>query len=143
MNKMNLSFKSHIENESFARTAVLAFLMPLHPNIDEMMEIKTLIAEAVTNAMIHGYEDNSEGMIRIEVGYDENSLITMIISDKGKGITDIEQAMEPLFTTKGDLERSGMGMTIMETFADSFDVISLPKEGTKIVIQKQLGITRE
>ena len=138
MNKMSLKFKSRVENEAFARTAALAFLMPLNPSVDEIMEIKTLVAEAVTNAIIHGYEGNPEGMVKLEIGYEQNNLITLIISDTGEGIEDVEQAMQPLFTTKENLERSGMGMSIMDTFSDSFDVISQPKEGTTIVIQKQL-----
>lgn len=138
MNKMCLTFKSRVENEAFARTSALAFLMPLNPNVDEIMEIKTLVAEAITNAIIHGYEGNPDGLVKLEIGYEKNNLVTLIISDKGVGIEDVDQAMQPLFTTKENLERSGMGMTIMNTFSDSFDVISQPKEGTTIVIQKQL-----
>ncbi len=138
MNKMCLKFKSRIENEAFARTSALAFLMPLNPNVDEVMEIKTIIAEAVTNAIIHGYEMNPEGIIKLEMGYDDHRLVTIIISDHGVGISDIDLALQPLYTSKEELERSGMGMTIMESFSDSFDVISTQKEGTTLVIQKQL-----
>ena len=138
MNKMCLTFKSRIENEAFARTSAIAFLMPLNPSVDEVMEIKTIVAEAVTNAIIHGYEGSREGIVKLEIGYEVNSLVTIIVTDKGCGINDIDQCLQPLYTSKSELERSGMGMTIMDTFSDSFDVISTPKEGTTVVIQKQL-----
>ena len=140
MNKMTLTFSSKVENEVFARTSAIAFLMPLQPNMEEIMEIKTILAEGIVNAMIHGYEGASHGCITLEIAYDKHKLITMIISDEGKGIENIEQAMQPLYTTKKYLERSGMGMTIMSSFADSFDIISKINEGTKIIIQKQIGI---
>lgn len=138
MNKVTLKFKSHMENEAFARISAIAFLAPLNPTIDEIMEIKTIVSEAVTNAIIHGYDSNPNKTIKLEIGYDVNHCVTMIISDTGHGIENIHQAMQPLFTTKQELERSGMGMTIMQTFSDSFDVISCLNEGTSVVIQKQL-----
>ena len=138
MNQVTLKFKSRMENESFARISACAFLSPLNPTFEEMMEIKTIVSEAVTNAILHGYDSNPNKIIKLELGYDDNSCVTMIISDSGNGIDDIKQAMEPLYTSKSELERSGMGMTIMQTFSDSFDVISCPKEGTSVVIQKQL-----
>lgn len=138
MNKMTLKFRSRLENEAFARVSVCAFLSPLNPTIEELMEIKTIVSEAVTNAIIHGYDSNPNKLVKVEVGYDTNQCVTMIISDTGNGIEDVEKAMEPLYTTKAQMERSGMGMTIMQTFSDSFDVISCLKEGTSVVIQKQL-----
>lgn len=138
MNKVTLKFKSRMENESFARISACAFLSPLNPTFEEMMEIKTIVSEAVTNAILHGYDSNPSKTVKLEIGYDANCCVTMIISDTGSGIEDIKQAMEPLYTSKSELERSGMGMTIMQTFSDSFDVISCPKEGTSVVIQKQL-----
>lgn len=138
MNKCTLKFKSKMENESFARICACSFLSALNPTFDELMEIKTIVSEAVTNAIIHGYDSNPNKMIKLEIAYDNNRCITMIISDKGNGIENVEKAMEPLFTTKLKEERSGMGMTIMQTFSDSFDVISRLKEGTSVVIQKQL-----
>lgn len=138
MNKMSCRFKSCLENESFARAAAMAFLLPLNPSIDEMMEIKTIISEAVSNAILHGYEGREDEMIKLEIGYEQNGLVTMIISDKGIGIDDVSLALQPLYTTKQAMERSGMGMTIMQSFSDSFDVISKVKEGTTLVIQKQL-----
>lgn len=142
MNKVTLKFKSRMENESFARISACAFLSPLNPTFEELMEIKTIVSEAVTNAIIHGYDSNPNKMIKLEIAYDINNCITMIISDTGNGIENIEQAMEPLYTTKSKEERSGMGMTIMQTFSDSFDVISCLKEGTSVVIQKQLQRTK-
>lgn len=138
MNKVTLKFKSRMENEAFARIATVSFLAPLNPTFEEMMEIKTIVSEAVTNAIIHGYESNPNKMVKLEIGYDKNRCVTMIISDTGNGICDIEQAIQPLYTTKAELERSGMGMTIMQSFSDSFDVISCLHEGTSVVIQKQL-----
>lgn len=141
MNKMTLKFKSRMENESFARISACSFLSPLNPSFEELMEIKTIVSEAVTNAIIHGYDSNPSRTVKLEIGYDQNDCVTMIISDTGKGIENIEKAMEPLYTTKADMERSGMGMTVMQTFSDSFDVISCLKEGTSVVIQKQLHKT--
>lgn len=140
MNKMSCKFKSRAENEAFARTIALSFLMPLNAAAEEMMEIRTLVSEGVTNAIIHGYEGNREKMVKLEIGYDDHGLITIIITDKGKGIGDIDQALEPLYTSKKSSERSGMGMTIMQTFSDSFDIISAENEGCTIVIQKQLHV---
>ena len=138
MNKVTLKFKSRMENEAFARIAAVSFLSPLNPTFEEMMEIKTIVSEAVTNAILHGYESNPNKIVKLEIGYDKNRCVTMIISDSGCGISDINQAIQPLFTTKQELERSGMGMTIMQSFSDSFDVISSLQEGTSIVVQKKL-----
>lgn len=138
MNKMTLTFPSRMENESFARTSAIAFLLPLQLTTQEVMEIKTIIAEGVVNAIIHGYEGKNDKPIHVEIGYDDSKLVTIIISDSGVGIVDIQQAMEPMYTSKKELERSGMGMSIMSTFADSFDCFSKVNHGTKLVIQKQL-----
>ena len=142
MNKCTIKFKSKMENESFARICTCSFLAPLNPTVDELMEIKTIVSEAVTNAIIHGYDSNPNKMVKLEIAYDINRCITLIITDKGNGIENVEKAMEPLYTTKLAEERSGMGMTIMQTFSDSFDVITSLKEGTSIVIQKQLQNTQ-
>ena len=142
MNKCTIKFKSKMENESFARICACSFLAPLNPTIDELMEIKTIVSEAVTNAIIHGYDSNPNKMVKLEIAYDINRCITLIITDKGNGLENVEKAMEPLYTTKLAEERSGMGMTIMQTFSDSFDVITSLKEGTSIVIQKQLQNTQ-
>ena len=138
MNEMTLRFLSNPVNEPFARTSIVAFLMPLNPSVEEIMEIKTMIAEAVTNAMIHGYEGHEDGWIEIKAVYDEAGILDLTIKDEGCGIEDIELAMQPLYTSKAYLERSGMGMTIMDTFADDFKVNS--SEGNCCIVQmpKQL-----
>lgn len=138
MNKMHLKFLCKEENDAFARTCVSSFIMPLDPTLEDLMEIKTIVSEAVVNAMIHGYEYDESKYISIECGY-EKDLLTIIIGDEGKGIEDIELAKQPLYTTKEDLERSGMGLTIIENFADSLDIISAKDKGTQIVVQKQLN----
>lgn len=139
MNKMSCQFKSCLENESFSRTCAMSFLLPLNPSVDEMMEIKTIVSEAVSNAIIHGYDGREDEIIHLEIGYDHNRLVTILVSDKGVGIEDVDMALQPLYTTKGILERSGMGLTIIQSFSDSFEIISNVKEGTTLVIQKQLG----
>lgn len=138
MNEMTMRFLSRLENEPFARTSIIAFLMPLNPSVDEVMEIKTMVAEALTNAMIHGYEGNVDGWIELHVQYDEQHTIEISVQDEGCGIDDLNLAMQPLYTTKGHLERSGMGMTIMDTFADEFHVISSKGHGCKVFLRKTL-----
>lgn len=138
MNEMTLRFLSNPVNEPFARTSIVAFLMPLNPSVEEIMEIKTMIAEAVTNAMIHGYEGNEDGWIEIRAAYDEAGMLDLTVKDEGCGIEDIELAMQPLYTSKAYLERSGMGMTIMDTFADDFQVNSSAGNGCIVQMRKQL-----
>lgn len=136
-NKMQLEFLSRSENESFARVAVASFISPLDPTLDEMTEIKTVVSEAVTNAIIHGYQNEPNHYIKITCTID-NQEVTLRIEDKGIGIEDIETAREPLYTSKPELERSGMGFTIMENFMDKFEIISRPGEGTIVEMSKQL-----
>lgn len=138
MNRMTLSFDAKLENEAFARTSAVAFLMPLNPTVDEIMEIKTILAEAVVNCMIHGYQGREEGQVRVSVSYDETHRVTIEVQDSGVGIEDITLARQPLYTTHADLERSGMGMTIMESFSDEFEICSHPGEGTTVRLVKQL-----
>lgn len=138
MNEMTLRFLSRLENEPFARTSIIAFLMPLNPNVDEVMEIKTMVAEAITNAMIHGYDGRMDGWVEVSVAYDEARSIVISVKDEGCGIADIDLAMQPLYTTKGHLERSGMGMTIMNTFADEFHVESTQGKGCTLTLRKTL-----
>ena len=121
-NYMKLEFSSKSTNESFARVVVAAFASQLDPTIEEISDIKTAVSEAVTNAVIHGYE-NGEGMVTIEAIIEENE-IKIIVEDSGKGIDDLKIAMEPFYTSKPELERSGMGFTVMETFMNSLEVIS-------------------
>jgi len=133
-NKMQLEFLSKSANESFARVTVAAFASQLDLNIEELADIKTAVSEAVTNCILHAY-DTSEGIIKIEAALTKNSL-EIEISDRGKGIDNIEMAKEPLYTTKPDLERSGMGFTIMESFMDELKVESIVGLGTKITMKK-------
>ncbi|WP_442594668.1 anti-sigma F factor [Neobacillus sp. D3-1R] len=136
-NEMNLQFSALSQNESFARVTVAAFVAQLDPTMDELTEIKTVVSEAVTNSIIHGYENNPDGIVYINVTI-EDGFIDMTIKDKGIGISDVEEAMQPLFTTKPDLERSGMGFTIMENFMDEVEVFSQPGRGTEIRLRKHL-----
>lgn len=136
-NEMNLQFSALSQNESFARVTVAAFIAQLDPNMDELTEIKTVVSEAVTNAIIHGYENEPNGIVYIQVII-EDSLIDLTIKDVGMGIVDVEEARQPLFTTKPDLERSGMGFTIMENFMDEVEVHSQPGRGTEVRLRKHL-----
>lgn len=138
-NKMSVEFVSKSQNEAFARVAVAAFVSQLDPTIDEINDVKTAVSEAVTNSIIHGYENKEDGIIRIEAEINEDE-VKIIISDKGIGIDDIEQAMEPLYTSRPDLERSGMGFTVMETFMDNLEVESEKGIGTKVVIKKKFNV---
>lgn len=138
-NKMSLEFIAKSENEAFARVAVAAFISQLDPTIDELSDVKTAVSEAVTNAIIHGYENEKDKMIKIETEIIGNEVI-IAISDKGKGIDDIKQAMEPLYTSRPDLERSGMGFTVIETFMDELHVESEKGIGTRVVIKKKFNI---
>ena len=135
-NEMKLEFISKSSNEAFARVAVAAFVAQLDPTIEELADIKTAVSEAVTNSIIHGYEDK-QGIIKIVCRLKENEII-IEISDTGKGIEDIEAAKEPLYTTKPNLERSGMGFTIMESFMDSMEIESIIGLGTKVTMSKKI-----
>ncbi len=135
-NEMKLEFLSKATNESFARITVAAFASQLDLSIEELADIKTAVSEAVTNCIIHGYE-NRQGIIKIEAKLEE-STITIQISDNGKGIENVDMAKEPLYTTKPNLERSGMGFTIMESFMDSMKVESIVGLGTKVTLVKTI-----
>lgn len=135
-NEMKLEFVSKSSNEAFARITVAAFASQLDPTIEELADIKTAVSEAVTNCIIHGY-DNRQGIVKVAAKLKENEII-IEISDKGKGIENIEIAKEPLYTTKPNLERSGMGFTIMESFMDSMEIESIVGLGTKITMTKKI-----
>ncbi len=138
-NEMRLEFLSKSNNEAFARISVAAFASQLDPTIEELADIKTAVSEAVTNCIIHGYE-NTEGKIEVICKIFANTIM-IEVSDNGKGIENVDMAKEPLYTTKPDLERSGMGFTIMDSFMDDLNVESILGLGTKVtmkkVIQKQ------
>ncbi len=133
-NEMKLEFVSKSNNEAFARLTVAAFAAQLDPTIEELADIKTAVSEAVTNCIIHGYE-NSEGIVKIVSKLFANT-IEIEISDTGKGIENIEKAKKPLYTSKSNLERSGMGFTIMESFMDELHIESVVGLGTKITMKK-------
>lgn len=135
-NEMKIEFLSKSANEAFARIAVASFASQLDPTIEEIADIKTSVSEAVTNSIIHGYS-NTEGIVKIKARLYEDE-IEIEISDNGAGIENIEEAREPLYTTKGNLERSGMGFTIMENFMDDLSVESIVGLGTKIVMTKKI-----
>jgi len=135
-NEMDLEFISKSNNEAFARVTVAAFVAQLDPTIEEISDIKTVVSEAVTNAIVHGYE-NEIGKVHIKCKINEN-IVTIQISDNGKGIDNIEMAKQPLYTTKPNLERSGMGFTIMESFMDELHIESVLGLGTKITMKKKI-----
>lgn len=135
--EMRLEFESISSNESFARVVAAAFLTRLNPTMEELADVKTAISEAVTNAIIHGYE-NEIHMIAMTASI-EGQTFTVTIQDFGVGIADVSQAMRPMFTTRGDLERSGMGFVFMEAFMDSIEVESVVGEGTKVTMTKVIG----
>ena len=137
-NKMALEFVSKSKNEGFARVSVAAFVAQLDPTMDEISDVKTAVSEAVTNAIIHGYDGQEDGIVRIEAEIYDNE-VTIVISDKGNGIEDIKQAMEPLYTSRPDLERSGMGFTVMDTFMDYLRVESEKGAGTRVIIKKKFS----
>lgn len=138
LNEMQLDFVSKSENESFARVVVAAFASQLDLTLDELADIKTAVSEAVTNSIIHGYENRKEDIIRIEATISGNE-VTITVEDFGVGIEDVKRAMEPLYTSKPELERSGMGFTVMETFMDSLEVVSKEGKGTKVVMKKKFN----
>lgn len=134
INEMNLNFLSRSCNEGFARTSIAAFVSQLDPTIDELADIKTAVSEAVTNCIVHGYKSGI-GKIYISSKIYDNGKIVIKIKDKGCGILDVKQAMEPLFTTGGS-ERSGLGFAVMQSFMDKIKVISKPEKGTSVTLQK-------
>ena len=154
-NEMELVFDAISSNESFARTAVAAFVSHLNPTLEELADIKTAVSEAVTNAIIHGYENLygyskygelrpaylvlHPGKVKVHCLL-QNGVLHVDIMDNGKGIENLEQAMEPLFTTKPELERSGMGFAFMEAFMDELEVESVQGQGTSVHMKKKIGI---
>ncbi len=135
-NEMETSFLSLAENESFARVVIAAFAVQMSPTVSEIADIKTAVSEAVTNAIVHGYEGTS-GMVLLKARIDDHWL-TVEVQDHGKGIGDIEQAMEPFYTTHPEQERSGMGFAVMQTFMDELHVESSPGQGTTVHMRKRI-----
>lgn len=142
-NEMELIFDSRSSNEGFARVTVAAFMTQLNPTLEEVADVKTAVSEAVTNAVIHGYGERTENCkIIIRCRIDEDALFVEI-EDKGIGIENINQAMEPMFTTKPELERSGMGFAFMEAFMDEVRVLSKLHKGTTVKMKKIIGKGRK
>lgn len=140
-NEMRIEFRAISENEAFARTAVAAFVTQLNPTLEEISDIKTAVSEAVTNSIIHGYDGKNREENRVWLNcFIKNDVLDVEIRDAGVGIENIEMAMQPLFTTKPELERSGMGFAFMEAFMDDLEVISEPGQGTSVRMVKKLGI---
>lgn len=136
-NQMVVEFDSISKNESFARVVVAAFVARLDPTLEEISDIKTAVSEAVTNSIIHGYE-NGDGRIKIETCIVDDT-ITIIVTDFGVGIDNVEKAMEPMYTSKPELERSGMGFAFMEAFMDELFVESELGKGTVVTMRKVIG----
>ncbi|MCX7883772.1 MAG: anti-sigma F factor [Caloramator sp.] len=133
-NEMKIEFPSKSQNEAFARVVVAAFASQLDPTIEELSDVKTAVSEAVTNAIIHGYE-NTSGTVTIKCSIDGNKL-TVEVLDCGKGIEDVELARQPLYTSRPELERSGMAFTVMESFMDTLEVESQIGKGTRVIMTK-------
>lgn len=140
-NEMHLQFASLSQNEGFARSCAAAFATQMNPTIEELSDIRTAVSEAVTNAIIHGYENRS-GMVRLDCTI-ENDVFTAVIHDDGVGIGDVEQARQPFYTTKPELERSGMGFTVMEAFMEEVAIESAVGSGTTVTLKKRIGRRNE
>ncbi len=141
INEMRLSFLSKSTNESFARSVVAAFALELDPTISELADIKTAVSEAVTNSIVHGYRRES-GMIYIDAKITDTRKVIIRIRDKGVGIRDVEQAMQPLFTTAPDEERAGLGFAVMQSFMDDVKVSSKENKGTTVTLVKRIVALR-
>lgn len=135
--QFRMEIESLSKNEEFARVAVAVFISRMNPTLEELDDVKTAVSEAVTNAVIHGYQ-NGEGTICIQV-WTEGDMLTIIVTDRGIGIRDIKKAMEPMYTSDETGERSGMGFSFMEAFMDEVKVDSVPGEGTTVTMKKRIG----
>ncbi len=135
-NYLKAEFEARAVNESLARVVAAGFIMPLDPTVEQMADVKTAVSEAVTNAVVHGY-DGARGNVVLELSY-EDRLLTVKVSDTGVGIEDIERARMPLFTSKPECDRSGMGFTVMESFMDSLHIESEKGGGTTVTMTKKL-----
>lgn len=134
-NRMKVEFLAKSENESFARVSVASFISQLDPTLEEINDVKTAVSEAVTNSIIHGYDNDENGLVSIETIIKDKEII-ITIEDNGQGIENVDEAREPLYTSKPELERSGMGFTVMETFMNSIEVFSEVGKGTKVIMKK-------
>lgn len=139
VNELKLSFPSKSCNERIARMCIAAFISDADPTIGELTEIKTAVSEAVTNSIVHGYR-GIIGTVNIHARFWDNGLLTVKISDKGCGIPDVEKAMEPLYTSVPEEERSGLGFSVMESFTDKLKVRSVVGKGTTVTLQRRIGV---
>lgn len=137
VNQIKASFPAKSINESLSRMVAAALVCQLDPTVDELADIKTAVSEAVTNCIVHGYS-GADGEIYLTAQYYDDGTVKIIIKDKGRGIENVKQAMEPLFTTDDSGERSGMGFPIMQSFMDKIKVISKPGRGTTVIFNKQI-----
>ena len=146
-NRMKISFSAMARNEAFARVAIAAFAVQLNPTLPEMADVKTAVSEAVTNAIVHGYRGNEDGIVTLRAEYGDRRMLTITISDDGCGIADIAAAMTPFYSTGDGSERSGMGFCVMQTFMDAVEVQSAVGEGTTVIMRKYIageaGLHRE
>ena len=140
-NIMEVKFSAKSENESLARVIVASFAAKLDPTLDELADIKTAVSEAVTNAIIHGYDEDESKFVYLRCEIKED-IIKIVVEDRGNGIEDVQMAMQPLYTSKPELERSGMGFTVMESFMDGVAVSSIKNDGTKIVMTKKINLPK-
>ena len=138
VNEMKLRFPSKSCNEAFARSAVAAFIMNLDPTLNELSDLKTAVSEAVTNCIVHGYR-RTGGTIFLDGKIGEDGTVVIKVRDKGCGIADVQQAMQPLFTTDADEERAGLGFAVMQSFCDRVRVRSTPEKGTTVTLEKKIG----
>ena len=138
INKLSIKFSALLENEGFARLAIASFCTNKIKSLEDISDIKTVVSEAVTNAIIHGYEGQNKGDVEINCVI-ENDTVVLEIIDNGIGIADIEEARKPFYTSKPELERSGMGFTVMEGFMDEMKIVSNVGEGTKVILTKKVS----
>ena len=137
LNSVKLTFASRSVNEGFARAVVAAFLVPLDPTVPQLADLKTAVSEAVTNCIVHAYPD-SIGPVTLTAALYEGGLVRNTVSDRGVGIADVEQAMQPMYTTGNPEERAGLGFAVMQSFMDKVKVSSTPGRGTRVTLSKRL-----
>ena len=137
LNSVKLTFASRSVNEGFARAVVAAFLVPLDPTVPQLADLKTAVSEAVTNCIVHAYPE-SIGPVTLTAALYEGGLVRITVSDRGVGIADVEQAMQPMYTTGNPEERAGLGFAVMQSFMDKVKVSSTPGRGTRVTLSKRL-----
>ena len=140
-NILEVKFSAKSENESLSRVIVASFAAKLDPTLDELSDIKMAVSEAVTNSIVHGYEEDESKFVYLRCDL-EDSMRKVVIEDRGKGIEDIKQAMQPMYTSKPELDRAGMGFSFMESFMDTLEVVSIKGEGTKVVMTKTIELPK-